>query len=127
MPDPKLTTQRPIDTSAWKSLQTHYEEIKDVQLIFPAVWADLVERHGRDQLRFPREFIWLGGAPGAGKGTNTPFIAAARFSIHSSRNAIITSNRTPGCSAAGRAAAHYGTASGMRQHGHGRNRLTRRD
>ena len=32
MPDPKLTTQRPIDTSAWKSLQTHYEKIKDVQL-----------------------------------------------------------------------------------------------
>ena len=37
-----------------------------------------MERHGRDQLRFPREFIWLGGAPGAGKGTNTPFIAKTR-------------------------------------------------
>lgn len=53
-------------------------EIKDAQLIFSAVWADLQERHGRDGLRFPREFIWLGGAPGAGKGTNTPFIAKAR-------------------------------------------------
>jgi adenylate kinase len=52
-------------------------EIKDAQLIFPAVWSDLLERHGRD-LRFPDEFIWLGGAPGAGKGTNTPFIARAR-------------------------------------------------
>jgi adenylate kinase len=53
-------------------------EIKDAQLIFSGVWADLEERHGRDQLRFPREFIWLGGAPGAGKGTNTPFIAQTR-------------------------------------------------
>lgn len=53
-------------------------EIKDAQLIFAAVWDDLTERHGRDNLRFPREFIWLGGAPGAGKGTNTPFIADAR-------------------------------------------------
>jgi adenylate kinase len=53
-------------------------EIKDAQLIFTAVWADLVARHGRDRLRFPREFIWLGGAPGAGKGTNTPFVASAR-------------------------------------------------
>ena len=53
-------------------------EIKDAQLIFSAVWADLQERHGHDGLRFPREFIWLGGAPGAGKGTNTPFIAQAR-------------------------------------------------
>lgn len=52
-------------------------EIKDAQLIFPAVWADLKERHG-EPLVFPREFIWLGGAPGAGKGTNTPFIAEAR-------------------------------------------------
>lgn len=53
-------------------------EIKDAQLIFSAVWADLQERHGRERLRFPREFIWLGGAPGAGKGTNTPFVAEAR-------------------------------------------------
>ncbi len=52
-------------------------EIKDAQLIFPAVWADLLERHG-GQVEFPNEFIWLGGAPGAGKGTNTPFIADAR-------------------------------------------------
>lgn len=53
-------------------------EVKDAQLIFSAIWEDLQDRHGRDHLRFPREFIWLGGAPGAGKGTNTPFIAQAR-------------------------------------------------
>lgn len=53
-------------------------EIKDAHLIFTAVWSDLLEKHGRDNLRFPREFIWLGGAPGAGKGTNTPFIAETR-------------------------------------------------
>jgi adenylate kinase len=52
-------------------------EIKDAQLIFPAVWADLLDRHG-GRVRFPGEFIWLGGAPGAGKGTNTPFIARTR-------------------------------------------------
>jgi adenylate kinase len=52
-------------------------EIKDPKLIFNAVWDDLKERKGLDHLRFPREFIWLGGAPGAGKGTNTPFIAQA--------------------------------------------------
>ena len=52
-------------------------EIKDAHLIFSGVWADLRERHG-EGLVFPHEFIWLGGAPGAGKGTNTPFIAEAR-------------------------------------------------
>ena len=53
-------------------------EIKDAQLIFSAVWAELMKNHNKDSLRFPREFIWLGGAPGAGKGTNTPFIADMR-------------------------------------------------
>jgi adenylate kinase len=53
-------------------------EVKDAQLIFSAVWDDLEEKSGLDNLRFPREFIWLGGAPGAGKGTNTPFIARTR-------------------------------------------------
>ena len=32
MPEPKMSTQRPIDTAAWKALQAHYEKIKDVQL-----------------------------------------------------------------------------------------------
>src|ERR1700722_8707788 len=53
-------------------------DVKNARLIFDAVWADLTENFGIDKLRFPREFIWLGGAPGAGKGTNTPFIAKAR-------------------------------------------------
>lgn len=53
-------------------------EVKDAKLIFTTVWDDLEEKYGRDNLRFPREFIWLGGAPGAGKGTNTPFIAKTR-------------------------------------------------
>jgi len=53
-------------------------EVKDAQLIFSAVWDDLLEKQGKEQLRFPREFIWLGGAPGAGKGTNTPFITKTR-------------------------------------------------
>ena len=53
-------------------------EIKDPGLIFAAVWDDLLVRPGPEHLRFPREFIWLGGAPGAGKGTNTPFIARTR-------------------------------------------------
>ncbi|HEY2911226.1 MAG TPA: nucleoside monophosphate kinase [Gemmataceae bacterium] len=53
-------------------------EVKDAQLIFSAVWDDLLEKRGKEQLRFPREFIWLGGAPGAGKGTNTPFITKTR-------------------------------------------------
>ncbi len=53
-------------------------EIKDAQIIFSAVWQDLEADHGRENLRFPKEFILLGGAPGSGKGTNTSFIAKTR-------------------------------------------------
>jgi adenylate kinase len=53
-------------------------EIKDAQLIFDAVWQRLEADVGRQRLRFPKEIILLGGAPGAGKGTNTAFIASAR-------------------------------------------------
>ena len=53
-------------------------EIKDAQLIFNHVWKQLEADFGRDQLRFPKELILLGGAPGAGKGTNTDFIRELR-------------------------------------------------
>ena len=57
-------------------------EIKDAQLIFASVWQDLETEFGRDKLRFPKELILLGGAPGAGKGTNTSFIAKTRGIIY---------------------------------------------
>src|SRR4051812_40129241 len=53
-------------------------EIKDAYLIFESVWQDIEADFGRENLRFPKEIILLGGAPGAGKGTNTAFIAHAR-------------------------------------------------
>ena len=53
-------------------------EIKDAQVIFSAVWKDLEDEFGVEKLRFPKEIILLGGAPGAGKGTNTEFIMKAR-------------------------------------------------
>ncbi|MBI5771620.1 MAG: nucleoside monophosphate kinase [Verrucomicrobia bacterium] len=53
-------------------------EIKDAQLIFSSVWTELEAQVGRENLRFPKEIILLGGAPGAGKGTNTAFITKTR-------------------------------------------------
>ena len=53
-------------------------EIKDAQLIFESVWESLEAEFGLQNLRFPKEIILLGGAPGAGKGTNTAFILKTR-------------------------------------------------
>jgi len=67
MSDATPTNQRLIDL-----------EVKDAQVIFKTVWEDLEEEIGHANLRFPKELILLGGAPGAGKGTHTRFIMAAR-------------------------------------------------
>lgn len=53
-------------------------EVKDAQLIFDGVWKELLSDYGKENLRFPKELILLGGAPGAGKGTNTDFIRRVR-------------------------------------------------
>jgi adenylate kinase len=53
-------------------------EIKDAHLIYASVFQELQAEFGRENLRFPKEIILLGGAPGAGKGTNTAFITKTR-------------------------------------------------
>jgi adenylate kinase len=53
-------------------------EVKDARVIFSPIWESLEEEVGREHLRFPKEIILLGGAPGSGKGTQTQFISDAR-------------------------------------------------
>lgn len=53
-------------------------EVKDANLIFNAAWNELEQEVGLEGLRFPNEVVWLNGAPGAGKGTQTRFIQTYR-------------------------------------------------
>ena len=48
------------------------------QQLFTEVWNEIEAEFGRENLRFPKEIMWFGGAPGSGKGTNTPFILRER-------------------------------------------------
>lgn len=81
MPDestpPVPATQKP-DENASPGGRLPDLEIKDAQLIFEAAWKELEAIYPHSELRFPKELLLLGGAPGAGKGTNTAFIAKAR-------------------------------------------------
>src|SRR3954454_5506955 len=72
--EPRLSTAVSVPTAG----KLTDLEIKDAQLIFGSVWQNLEADFGRENLRFPKEIILLGGAPGAGKGTNTAFIARTR-------------------------------------------------
>jgi len=53
-------------------------EIKDAQLIFESVWAQMEREQGEGNVSFPKEIFWLNGSPGAGKGTQTRFIMEFR-------------------------------------------------
>jgi len=68
-----MSSSQPVPQNATNDL-----EIKDAVLIFNRVWKELESDPGRENLHFPKELILLGGAPGAGKGTNTDFIRKVR-------------------------------------------------
>src|SRR5690349_11389716 len=53
-------------------------EIRDAKLIFNQAFKNVQDIHGRENMKFPKEIIWLMGAPGSGKGTHTPAILRAR-------------------------------------------------
>jgi adenylate kinase len=53
-------------------------DLKSTSKIFDDAWEDLESRYAAERLTFPAEIMWLGGAPGAGKGTNTAFIMQER-------------------------------------------------
>ncbi|HNX04939.1 MAG TPA: nucleoside monophosphate kinase [Opitutales bacterium] len=53
-------------------------QIKDAEKIMGSAWNSLEKEVGTGALVFPREIIWLNGAPGAGKGTQTRFIMEVR-------------------------------------------------
>ena len=53
--------------------------LRNAQAIFKQAFHVVTEEiGGNEKLIFPKEIMWLGGAPGAGKGTNTPFINRVR-------------------------------------------------
>ena len=76
MSDPEGPPAGPADGGG--RIATAELEIKDAPLIFGQVWNRLVEERGLESMVFPKEIMWLGGAPGSGKGTNTPFILRER-------------------------------------------------
>jgi adenylate kinase len=77
MADPQPSPADPTDGGGAR-VSTPELEIKDAPLIFGQVWNLLVQERGLESMVFPKEIMWLGGAPGSGKGTNTPFILRER-------------------------------------------------
>jgi len=72
---PTLFTQDSLYSCGGESRSTKTPRFKDSQP-FSLAW-NRVTRFS-DNVSFPREIVWLGGAPGSGKGTNANNVAAAR-------------------------------------------------
>ncbi|ORY04102.1 hypothetical protein K493DRAFT_276122 [Basidiobolus meristosporus CBS 931.73] len=51
---------------------------KTARETFDEAWSHIEGEYGKQNLRYPTDIIWLMGAPGAGKGANTPCILKAR-------------------------------------------------
>jgi adenylate kinase len=77
MSEPESPPSGPADVGVGRIANPELE-IKDAPLIFGQVWNRLVQERGLENMVFPKEIMWLGGAPGSGKGTNTPFILRER-------------------------------------------------
>ncbi|KAF9435697.1 hypothetical protein BGZ76_005717 [Entomortierella beljakovae] len=60
------------------NLEKRISEIKDAKLIFNQAFKNVQDNVGRENMKFPKEIIWLMGAPGSGKGTHTPAILHSR-------------------------------------------------
>ena len=74
-----MTQQHPTPEAPKPTETAHLDPaIEHAHVIFRDVWQVLEEQFPRENLRFPKEIIWLNGAPGSGKGTNTPFILRER-------------------------------------------------
>ena len=74
-----------MDTRAARPVTPDFREntaadtvLEQASSIFYSAWAHIERRVLAGKARLPREIIWLGGAPGAGKGTNSPFILRER-------------------------------------------------
>ena len=66
------------DQSPKPKRSEHKLDLQNAQRIFQEAIEKITEDIGKENLIFPKEIMWLGGAPGAGKGTNTPFIKRER-------------------------------------------------
>jgi len=72
-----MRTRRPMYSLA--SFSTEADKIAvQAEAIFDDVWTSLEDRRGKEGMALPKEIMWLGGAPGSGKGTNTNFIMRER-------------------------------------------------
>ena len=63
MSEPKPTQSSPVDPAAGRITSPELE-IKDAPLIFGQIWNRLVQARGLESMVFPKEIMWLGGAPG---------------------------------------------------------------
>ncbi|MDR3144383.1 MAG: nucleoside monophosphate kinase [Puniceicoccales bacterium] len=73
--DVGLADEKILPVENVKSPLEKHREMKESEIIamdlFDDIWGGLCSRFGEKNLHFPKQVVFLNGAPGAGKGTNT--------------------------------------------------------
>ncbi|MES1912499.1 MAG: hypothetical protein MHM6MM_004766, partial [Cercozoa sp. M6MM] len=85
-PAEEFATRANMDASMREDIQVNKSldvpenkgSVKDSQLIWDQVKTNLVAKYGEEGLQFPKDIIWVAGAPGAGKGRMTKLIMKER-------------------------------------------------
>jgi len=72
------TTTATTSTTTTVATKTLSDEDKDAKLLFDQVMQELIQESNGVPLKFPKEIIFLLGAPGSGKGTMTMYIQKTR-------------------------------------------------
>eukprot|EP00056_Hartaetosiga_gracilis_P007435 m.108246 g.108246 ORF g.108246 m.108246 type:complete len:456 (+) comp12703_c5_seq1:37-1404(+) len=82
----------PLPESASVGAQHDVHEIPEIaKSMFEVEWRRLEKNHGRHNMSFPREIIFLNGAPGSGKGTMARYLQETRQITHISTSDVLQS------------------------------------